>query len=51
VAGQRPIGCSRAVIPLEIAEFNGAGLADGRQRIMSTYCVEKLLNGDGGLMS
>jgi hypothetical protein len=43
MADQRPIGCSRAVIPREIAEFNGVGLAGARQWAISTYSVEKLV--------
>jgi hypothetical protein len=31
LADQRPIGRSRPVVPLEIAEFNSDGLADVRQ--------------------
>ena len=33
---------SEAVVPLEFAEFNGAELADARQRQIPTYSVEKL---------
>jgi hypothetical protein len=42
LADQRPIGCSKAVFPLEIAEFNGVGLAGDRERVKATYSVEKL---------
>jgi len=38
VAVQRPIVRSEPAVPLETAEFNGAGLADARQRSKTTLC-------------
>jgi hypothetical protein len=35
VADQRPIVRSEPVIPLDTAEFDNDGLADGRQRVIS----------------
>jgi len=37
LADQRPIVRSEPVIPLEIAEFDSAGLADVRQRVITTH--------------
>jgi hypothetical protein len=38
MADQRPIVRPEVVIPLEIAEFDSDGLADGRQRVKPTRC-------------
>jgi len=38
LADQRPIAPSEPVIPLKIAEFDIDGLADVRQRVISTPC-------------
>jgi len=42
LADQRPIVRSEPVIPLEIAEFDGDGLADVRQRVISTREADDL---------
>jgi len=51
LADQRPIGCSNPDVPLEITEFYSANLVGDREGAMSTYGVEKLLNGGVGLRS
>jgi hypothetical protein len=41
-ADQRRIGCSRAVVPLEITEFYGVRLAGDRERALSTVAIAQL---------